>query len=131
MHSGDLNTKLVRYLNCQKEVGCQMVPYSNAIWILDSATIWIPDKWMSSCFLRYWSGIWTQTSKSLVFKCFQYSYSRYSDPHCIRFCSNSWGQFIIFQIISSLWKNLMWYIRKVKFNFWVLLLPPSIFLAYK
>ena len=34
-----------------------MVWYLNAIWILASLTIWIPDKWTPSCFLIYWSGI--------------------------------------------------------------------------
>ena len=31
VYSGDLNTKLVWYLNSQKEVGCQMVWFLNAI----------------------------------------------------------------------------------------------------
>ena len=31
IYSGDLNTKLVQYSNGQKEVGCQMVWYLNAI----------------------------------------------------------------------------------------------------
>ena len=30
-YSGDLNTELVRYLNGSKEIGCQMVRYSNAV----------------------------------------------------------------------------------------------------
>ena len=53
----DLNTKLVWYSNGWKEVGCQMVRFSNAIWLLDSPTIWIPYRWMPSCFIMYWSGI--------------------------------------------------------------------------
>ena len=56
-YSGDLNPKLVRYLNGQKEVGCQMVWYSNALWIPDSWTIWISGKWMPSCFPMYWCSI--------------------------------------------------------------------------
>ena len=55
---GDLNTKLVQYSNGQKEVGCLIVQYFNAIWIPDSQTILIPDKSMLSCFLMYWSSIW-------------------------------------------------------------------------
>ena len=95
-YSGDLNTLLVGYLNGQREVGCQMVQFFNAIWIQASRTIWILDKWTPSCFLMYCSGIqmvglWhstltnhlnaelfeIQTLKSLVFKCCQYS-----DSHC-------------------------------------------------
>ena len=53
----DLNTKLVWYLNGQKEVGCQMVWFWNAIWIPDSPTIKIHVKCMPSCFLVYWSRI--------------------------------------------------------------------------
>ena len=49
-HSGDLNTELNWYSNCQKEVGCQMVCFFNAIWI--------PNKWRPFCFLMYWSEIW-------------------------------------------------------------------------
>ena len=51
LYCGDLNTELVQHLNCQKEVGCQMVLYLNAIWILDSSTIWISNKWIPYCFL--------------------------------------------------------------------------------
>ena len=36
-----------------------MVWYSNAIWIPDSPTIWIPKKWAASCFLLYGSNIQT------------------------------------------------------------------------
>ena len=52
---------MIRILNGQKEVGCQMVWFLNAIWIPDSQTIWIWDKWtpssvtMDGCF---WSFIW-------------------------------------------------------------------------
>ena len=49
--SGDLNTELVCYSNGQKEIECQMVQYSKAIWIPDSPTIWILDKWTPFCFL--------------------------------------------------------------------------------
>ena len=80
-----LNTGPVRYLDCdytsskgssflhttvgiwipkkfsiqivKKEAGCQLVQFSNAIWIQDSRTIWIPDKWTPPCFLFYWSDI--------------------------------------------------------------------------
>ena len=31
--------------------------FSNTIWIPDSPTIWILDKWTPSCFFLYWSGI--------------------------------------------------------------------------
>ena len=91
-NSGDLNTELLWYSNGRKEVGCQIVRFLNAIWILDSPTIWILDKWMPSCFLMFWSSIqmvglvhrpldWPfeyrpfeiWTSKSLVFKCFRFS----------------------------------------------------------
>ena len=56
-YSGDLNTELVWFLNGRKEVGCQIVWFFNAIWIQDSATIWMQDKWTPSCFLMFWSGI--------------------------------------------------------------------------
>ena len=56
-YNGNLNTELVWYFNVQKEVGCQMVWFLNAIWIPGSPTIWIPDKWKPSCFLMYWLGI--------------------------------------------------------------------------
>ena len=56
-YSRDLITQLVWYSNGWKEVGCQMVWFSNAIWIPDSPTIWILDKWMPSCFFMYWSSI--------------------------------------------------------------------------
>ena len=56
-YSGDLNTKLVRYSNGKKEVGCQMVRYLNVIWIKDSLTIWILDKWAPYCTLMCWFGI--------------------------------------------------------------------------
>ena len=64
---GDLNTKLVQYSNGQKEVGCQMVGYLNAIWIPDSLTIWIQDKLTPSCFLMYWSSIWIYLSLFSIF----------------------------------------------------------------
>ena len=53
------DSKLVWYLNGRKDIGYQMVRYSNAIWI------W--DKWTPSCFLMYWSGIWmvVQVHRSL------------------------------------------------------------------
>ena len=84
LYSGDLNIE--RYSNGLKEVGCQMVWYSNVIWILDSPAIWVPEKWMPSCFLKYWSWIWMvslvhRNSKSSVLKCFRYSNGWYSDPH--------------------------------------------------
>ena len=89
-----------------KEVGCQIVQHSNFICLLDSITIWIPDKWGPPCFLMYWSGIqmvglvhraWHINEpfeiwilKSLVFKrfqyvfkCFWYSNGWCSYPHCI------------------------------------------------
>ena len=50
LYSGDLNTKLVEYFNGWKEVGCLMVWFSNAIWIPDTQTIWILDKWMHLVF---------------------------------------------------------------------------------
>ena len=99
-YSGDLNTKLVWYSNGQKEVECQMVWFWKAIWILDNAIIWIPDKWMPYSFLMYWFGIqmvglvhsldgpfkywtiWSTNSKRLVFKCFRHSNGQYSDPQC-------------------------------------------------
>ena len=56
-YRADLNLDSVWYLNGRKEVECQMVWYLNAIHILDSPTIWKPDKWMPSCFLIYWSSI--------------------------------------------------------------------------
>ena len=34
-----------------------MVPFFNAIWLPDSPTIWILDKWMRSCFLMFWSSV--------------------------------------------------------------------------
>ena len=36
---------------------CQMVQYSNAIWLPNSPAIQIPDKWMPFCFLKFWSSI--------------------------------------------------------------------------
>ena len=81
-YSGDLNTKLVWYSNGWKEVGCQIVWFQNATWILNSPTIWKPGKWMPSYFLMYWP-FEIPTSKSLVFKCFWYSNGWYSDPQCI------------------------------------------------
>ena len=54
-NSWDLNTKLVQYWNGWKEFGCHL---NTAIWKLDSSTIWIPYKWMPSCFLVYWFDIW-------------------------------------------------------------------------
>ena len=39
VYSGDLITKLVWYLNGRKEIECQMVWFSNAIWIPDCPTI--------------------------------------------------------------------------------------------
>ena len=67
-YSGYLNTKLVRYSNGLKELGCQMVWYSNAVWIpdTDNPTNWIPDKWMPSCFLMNLSGIQEEIT---VLKC--------------------------------------------------------------
>ena len=56
-HHGWMNTEIVRYSNGWIEVGWQRVQYLNAIWILDSPTIWILDKWTPSCFLMYWFGI--------------------------------------------------------------------------
>ena len=49
VYSGDQKTELNRHLNGQKEVGCQMVRYLNAIWI--------PDQWTPSCFLMNWFDI--------------------------------------------------------------------------
>ena len=57
-YSGDLNPELVWFLNGQKEVRYQMAWFSNCIWIPDSLSIWILDKWTPSCFLMYWSRIW-------------------------------------------------------------------------
>ena len=87
----------------QKEVGCQMVCFSNANLIPNSPTILIPDKWTPSCFLCtgavfewlvHYIGHNPQTDqlntepfeirtpKSSVFKCFRYSNGRYSDLLC-------------------------------------------------
>ena len=52
-----------------KEVGCQMVWFSNAIWIQDSPAIWIPDKWAPPWFLKYWSSF---RMVGLIYQPFEY-----------------------------------------------------------
>ena len=63
-YSGNLNSKLFRYLNVWRAVRCQMVQFLKVIWILDSPTILIPVKWKPSCFLMYSGGSNTKRLKT-------------------------------------------------------------------